>query len=134
MAATPADTFAKRQECATELDGLYVGRVKPPPGQTVQVAIALTVERLAGLDGKLQRLEPAGERLKLRSTAPPVRAPRRGHVGPRASRPRRRAVARSSSRGGDSGDSSDDPEPARRGDRAGETSRVYASLREEAVA
>jgi len=60
--------------------------------------------------------------------------PRRGHVGQRAARPRSRAVARASSRGGDSGDP-DDPEPARRGDRVGSTSRVlHLPLLEGALA
>ena len=61
------------------------------------------------------------------------RLPRRGHVGPRQSRPRPRALARASSRGGDSGDP-DDPEPARPGDRVGDTSRVDVPLREGAAA
>jgi hypothetical protein len=60
-----------------------------------------------------------------------TRLPRRGHVEPRVSRPRARGMARSSSRGGDSGASSDDPEPARPGDRVGDTSRVIARARRE---
>ena len=60
-------------------------------------------------------------RLRLR------RRPRRGHVGVRQARPRQRAISRSSSRSGDSGDS-DDPEPARRGDRVGDTSQAARGL------
>lgn len=57
-----------------------------------------------------------------------VRVPRSGLGTRRLSRgrPRTRALARASSRGGDSGDS-DEPEPAGPGDPVGETSRVHLS-------
>jgi hypothetical protein len=51
----------------------------------------------------------------------------------RQSRPKRRALSRSSSRSGDSGDS-DGPEPARSGDRVGGTSRRSTPVALKAVA
>jgi hypothetical protein len=121
--AAQAD-FLKYQAYGVKLEGLQSERLDPPEGQTRPEAIQLCVAEMVRLAGKLQRLEPVGQRLKSRaSVGSPVRAPRRGHVGPRASRPRRRALSRSSSRSADSGDS-DEPHPARRGGRVGDTSQA----------
>lgn len=129
----PVAWFAKYRWHADRLAGLQAGEVAPAAGQTIDEAIRLAAAALAQHADKLQRLEPAGERLKARPVVRPhVRARGTRRLG--GGQPRKRAVARSSSRGGDSGDP-DDPEPAGSGDPVGTRSRVLSlPLHEGAVA
>jgi hypothetical protein len=90
------------------------------------------LHRQANRRGLVARVPVDGPLTFVRAASTVARIPRRGHVGPRASRPCARAMARNSSRGGESGDS-DDPEPAGPGDPVGDTRRVVAALREGAV-